>query len=87
MKLLELVKNGEIDVAIVALPLPETGLMVQPVYDELFMVAVPRDHAWAKTMKGSRKKQGVASADLKTATASRPPRIAPAPVLQTTIST
>jgi LysR family hydrogen peroxide-inducible transcriptional activator len=65
VKLLELVKNGEIDAAILALPLPESGLQVQPVYDEPFMVAVPRDHPWAKAMKGAKKKQGVASADLK----------------------
>lgn len=65
VKLLELVKNGEIDVAICALPLPETGLQVQPVYDEPFMVAVPRGHEWASSTKSARKKQGVASADLK----------------------
>lgn len=67
VKLLELVKNGEIDVAILALPLPDSGLMMQPVYDEPFMVAVPRDHAWAKANKAAaaRKRQGVASADLK----------------------
>jgi LysR family hydrogen peroxide-inducible transcriptional activator len=65
VKLLELVKNGEIDVAILALPLPESGLQVQPVYDEPFMVAVPREHEWARSMRGNRKKQGVASADLK----------------------
>jgi LysR family hydrogen peroxide-inducible transcriptional activator len=48
VKLLELLKNGEIDVAILALPLPEAGVMIQPVYDEPFMVAVPRSHPWAK---------------------------------------
>ena len=61
VRLLELVKNGEIDVAILALPLPESGLQMQPVYDEPFMVAVPRDHVWAK--RGRR--NGVASEDLK----------------------
>jgi len=63
VRLLELVKNGEIDVAILALPLPESGLLMQPVYDEQFMVAVPRDHAWAKRNK--RPRNGVASEDLK----------------------
>jgi LysR family transcriptional regulator, hydrogen peroxide-inducible genes activator len=66
VKLLELVKNGEIDVAVVALPLPDSGLVMQAVYDEPFMVAVPRDHEWAKAGKGNtRMRQGVASADLK----------------------
>ena len=58
VKLLDLLKNGEIDVAIVALPLPETGLMAQPVYDEPFMVALPRSHPWTK-------RRSVASEDLK----------------------
>ncbi len=48
VRLLELLKNGEIDVAILALPLPESGLMIQPVYDEQFVVGVPRAHPWAK---------------------------------------
>ena len=48
VKLMELLKNGEIDVAIMALPLPQTGLLLQPVYDEPFMVAVPRHHPWAR---------------------------------------
>jgi LysR family hydrogen peroxide-inducible transcriptional activator len=58
VKLLELLKNGEIDVAILALPLPETGVMIQPVYDEQFMVAVPRTHAWSR-------KKAVSADDLK----------------------
>lgn len=48
IKLLELLKNGEIDVAILALPLPESGVLIQPVYDEPFVVAVPRQHPWAR---------------------------------------
>ena len=32
----------ELDVAILALPLEASGLMVQPLYDEPFVVAVPR---------------------------------------------
>lgn len=58
VKLLELVKNGDIDVAILALPLPETGLMIQPVYDEPFMVAMPHGHPWAG-------RKAIASEDLK----------------------
>ncbi|UCE30056.1 MAG: LysR family transcriptional regulator [Burkholderiales bacterium] len=48
LKLLELLRQGEIDVAIVAEPLAAHGLMTQAVYDEPFMVAVPSGHPWAK---------------------------------------
>jgi LysR family transcriptional regulator, hydrogen peroxide-inducible genes activator len=61
VKLLELVKNGEVDVAIAALPLPESGLLMQPVYDEPFVVAVPRKHPWVKRAR----RGGIASEDLK----------------------
>lgn len=47
VRLLELLRQGEIDCAIVALPLPETGLMVRELYDEPFLVTVPNNHAWA----------------------------------------
>jgi len=46
LKLIELLKQGEIDVAIMALPFPETGLMVRPLYDEPFVVAMPKGHPW-----------------------------------------
>jgi len=58
VKLLELLKNGEIDVAIMALPLPDSGVTIQPVYDEPFSVAMPRGHAWTK-------RKSIASEDLK----------------------
>jgi LysR family hydrogen peroxide-inducible transcriptional activator len=45
--LADMLKRGEIDIAIVALPFDEPGILVQPVYDEPFVVAVPRDHPWA----------------------------------------
>jgi len=45
--LAEKLKRGEIDVAIVALPFDEQGIVTQPVYDEHFVVAVPREHPWA----------------------------------------
>ena len=48
VKLVELLRQGELDAIIVALPFPDQGLMVQPVYDEPFVVAVPKDHEWAK---------------------------------------
>jgi LysR family hydrogen peroxide-inducible transcriptional activator len=47
VKLIELLRAGELDAAIMALPFNQHGLMVQPVYDEPFMVALPRHHAWA----------------------------------------
>ncbi|AYN20932.1 LysR substrate-binding domain-containing protein [Alcaligenes aquatilis] len=48
VRLLELLRQGEIDCAIVALPLPETGLVIRELYDEPFVVAMPHEHAWAK---------------------------------------
>jgi LysR family hydrogen peroxide-inducible transcriptional activator len=51
LKLIELLKQGEIDVAIMALPFPETGLMVRPLYDEPFVVAMPSGHAWENRSK------------------------------------
>ncbi|MBC7500528.1 MAG: hydrogen peroxide-inducible genes activator [Herminiimonas sp.] len=46
VRLLEMLKQGELDAAIMALPFPDHGLMVQPLYDEPFVVALPRHHAW-----------------------------------------
>ena len=46
-KLLESLRQGEIDVAILAEPLPDQGFATQAVYDEPFVVAVPRAHDWA----------------------------------------
>jgi LysR family hydrogen peroxide-inducible transcriptional activator len=51
LKLIELLKQGEIDVAIMALPFPETGLMLRPLYDEPFVVALPSGHAWESRHK------------------------------------
>ena len=47
VRLVERIKAAELDVAIVALPVHEPGLVVQPVYDEAFRVLVPADHPWA----------------------------------------
>ena len=44
VKLLEMLRTGEIDCAIVAEPFPETGLAMAPLYDEPFMAAVPSNH-------------------------------------------
>lgn len=46
-RLLELLRQGELDCAIVALPVPDTGLTIEPLYDEPFVVAVPAQHPWA----------------------------------------
>ena len=48
VRLVELLRQGELDAAIMALPFPEQGLMVQPLYDEPFVVALPKHHAWAE---------------------------------------
>ena len=47
VKLLDLLRQGELDAAIMALPLPEHGMAVQPLYDEPFVVAMPKHHPWA----------------------------------------
>jgi LysR family hydrogen peroxide-inducible transcriptional activator len=47
VKLLDLLRQGELDAAIMALPLPEHGMSVQPLYDEPFVVAMPKNHPWA----------------------------------------
>jgi LysR family transcriptional regulator, hydrogen peroxide-inducible genes activator len=45
-KLLELLKQGDIDAAIMADTFPQSGLEVLPLYEEGFMVAVPQGHPW-----------------------------------------
>jgi LysR family hydrogen peroxide-inducible transcriptional activator len=47
VKLLEMLRTGELDCAIMAEPFPDTGLAVAPLYDEPFMVAVPKNHPLA----------------------------------------
>ena len=48
LKLLELLRQGDIDVAILADPFPDHGLVTLGVYDEPFVVAVPKRHPWAR---------------------------------------
>jgi LysR family hydrogen peroxide-inducible transcriptional activator len=43
-----LLKAGEIDVAILALPYAAPGIAVEPLYDEEFQVLVPARHAFAR---------------------------------------
>ncbi len=48
VKLLDMLRTGELDAAILAEPFPDTGLAVAPLYDEPFVVALPEGHALAK---------------------------------------
>ena len=47
VRLLEMLRTGEIDCAILAEPFPDTGLAVAPLYDEPFVAAVPSSHPLA----------------------------------------
>ena len=47
VRLVELLRQGELDAAIMALPFSDHGLMVQPLYDEPFVVALPKQHPWS----------------------------------------
>jgi LysR family hydrogen peroxide-inducible transcriptional activator len=47
-RLLDMLRTGELDCAIMAEPFPDTGLAVAPLYDEPFVVALPKTHALAK---------------------------------------
>ena len=46
-KLLDKLRAGELDCAIMAEPFPDTGLAVAPLYDEPFLVAAPSAHPLA----------------------------------------
>jgi LysR family hydrogen peroxide-inducible transcriptional activator len=48
VKLLDMLRTGELDCAIMAEPFPDVGLAIAPLYDEPFMVAVPKTHLLAK---------------------------------------
>lgn len=61
VRLLELLRQGELDAAIMALPLPEHGMSMQVLYDEPFVVAMPQHHPWAK-------RKSVSAQDLKSET-------------------
>jgi LysR family hydrogen peroxide-inducible transcriptional activator len=59
VKLLEMLRTGEIDCAIMAEPFPDTGLAIAPLYDEPFLAAVPMTHRFAqlKTIEAEELKQ------------------------------
>jgi DNA-binding transcriptional LysR family regulator len=46
-RLLDMLRTGDLDCAILAEPFPDTGLAVAPMYDEPFLAAVPRTHPMA----------------------------------------
>ncbi|HLO93902.1 MAG TPA: LysR substrate-binding domain-containing protein, partial [Burkholderiaceae bacterium] len=48
VKLLEMLRTGELDCAIMAEPFPDTGLALAPLYDEPFVIAVPAGHPLAQ---------------------------------------
>lgn len=48
VKLLEQLRTGELDCAVMAEPFPDTGLAIAPLYDEPFIVAVPKTHPLSK---------------------------------------
>jgi LysR family hydrogen peroxide-inducible transcriptional activator len=45
-RLAEMLKSGEVDVILIALPFDEPGIDTRAVYDEPFVVAVPKGHPW-----------------------------------------
>ena len=48
VKLLEMLRAGEIDAAVLAEPFPDAGLAVAALYDEPFQIAVPKKHPLAR---------------------------------------
>jgi LysR family hydrogen peroxide-inducible transcriptional activator len=57
-RLLEMLRTGELDAAIMAEPFPDTGLAIAPLYDEPFLVATPAAHPLAA-------RQSITSEELK----------------------
>jgi LysR family hydrogen peroxide-inducible transcriptional activator len=43
-----LLRNGKLDVIIIALPFGDTGILTRPLYDEPFEVVVNSEHRWAE---------------------------------------
>jgi len=43
-----LLRNGKLEVIIVALPFGDTNILTQPLYDESFEVVVSNEHRWAE---------------------------------------
>ena len=49
--LLQRLRDGQLDAAVLALPVDDTGLHAEPLFSEDFVLAVPADHPLAKTRK------------------------------------
>ncbi len=47
-RLLEMLRSGELDCAILAEPFPDSGLAIAPLYDEPFLAAMPSRHRLAQ---------------------------------------
>ena len=43
-----LLKNGKLDVIVIALPFGDAGILTHPLYDESFEVVVSSEHRWAR---------------------------------------
>lgn len=56
-RLNERLKQGELDVIIIALPFDEPGFVTQALYDEPFRVVLPANHPWSR-------KKAISSAEL-----------------------
>jgi LysR family transcriptional regulator, hydrogen peroxide-inducible genes activator len=52
-RLIELLKSGEIDLGILALPVPAERLVTRPLYKETFLVALPANHRLARRRRVS----------------------------------
>ena len=52
-KLLDMLRTGELDCAILAEPFPDAGLAIAPLYDEPFRIAVPASHRLAQQQQMS----------------------------------
>lgn len=61
VRLVELLRQGDIDVAVLADPFSDQGFSTLPLYDEPFVVAVPHGHEWAG-------RRSISSAELKSQT-------------------
>ena len=51
VQLTELLKNGKLDVIVIALPFAEPGIVTRALYDEPFSVVIPSGHRWEKKTK------------------------------------
>jgi LysR family transcriptional regulator, hydrogen peroxide-inducible genes activator len=57
VKLLDMLRTGELDAAILAEPFPDTGLALAPLYDEPFRIAVPTPHPLQGPLSAAQLKQ------------------------------